>query len=39
MLMHPRRALPEGTVVQLELVLADGRRIPADFTVRRNAPP
>jgi hypothetical protein len=38
MLMHPRRALPEGTVVRLELVLADGRRIPADFTVRRDAP-
>jgi copper(I)-binding protein len=38
MLMHPRRMLPEGSVVRLELLLADGRRIPADFTVRRDAP-
>ena len=38
MLMHPRKALPVGTVVKLELVLADGRRIPAEFTVLREAP-
>jgi len=38
MLMHPRRALPAGTVVHLELLGADGRRVPADFTVRREAP-
>ena len=38
MLMHPKRALPEGTVVKLELLLADGRKIPADFTVRKEAP-
>jgi copper(I)-binding protein len=38
MLMHPRRALPEGTVVKLELLLADGRRVPVDFTVHRAAP-
>jgi copper(I)-binding protein len=39
MLMHPRRALPPGTVVRLELLGADGRRVPADFTVSRDAPP
>ena len=38
MLMHPRRKLPEGTVVKLDLLLEDGRRIPASFTVRKNAP-
>ena len=38
MLMHPRRPLPEGTVVPLELLLADGRKIPAEFTVRKEAP-
>lgn len=38
MLMHPRRALPAGTVVRLELLLADGGSIPAEFTVRRAAP-
>ena len=39
MLMHPKRKLPPGTVVRLELRLADGRRIPADFTVRREPLP
>jgi copper(I)-binding protein len=38
MLMHPRRELPEGSVVHLELLLDDGRRIPADFKVLREAP-
>jgi len=38
MLMHPRRALPLGTVLKLELVLADGRRVPAELTVAREAP-
>jgi copper(I)-binding protein len=38
MLMHPRKALPVGTVVTLELELADGRRIPAQLTVAREAP-
>ena len=38
MLMHPRRKLPEGSVVQLDLLLADGRRIPLQMTVRRAAP-
>jgi copper(I)-binding protein len=38
MLMHPKRKLPEGTVVKMELLLADGRKIPVDFTVRKEAP-
>ena len=38
MLMHPRKALPVGTVVTLELELSDGRRIPAELTVAREAP-
>ena len=38
MLMHPRKALPVGTIVRLEFVLADGRRIPAELTVLRQAP-
>jgi hypothetical protein len=38
MLMHPRRALPEGTVLKLELLLDDGRRIRRQFTVAREAP-
>ena len=38
MLMHPRKALPEGTVVKIELLLADGRKIPAEFKVRKDAP-
>jgi len=38
MLMHPRRLLPEGKVVHVELLLEDGRKIPADFTVRKEAP-
>ncbi|MEO8160230.1 MAG: copper chaperone PCu(A)C [Arenimonas sp.] len=39
MLMHPRRALPPGTLVRIELILADGRSIPAELTVRREPPP
>jgi copper(I)-binding protein len=38
MLMHPRRAMPEGKVVHLEFLLEDGRTIAADFTVRKQAP-
>jgi copper(I)-binding protein len=38
MLMQPRRALPEGATTRIALVLSDGRRIAADFTVRRDAP-
>ena len=38
MLMHPRKALPVGAVVQLDFVLADGRRIRAELTVLREAP-
>jgi copper(I)-binding protein len=38
MLMHPRKALPVGKTVKLEFVLADGRRIPAELTVLREAP-
>jgi copper(I)-binding protein len=38
MLMHPRRLLPEGTVLQLELLFDDGRRVPIEMTVRRDAP-
>jgi copper(I)-binding protein len=38
MLMQPRRALPEGATTRIALVLADGRRLAADFVVRRDAP-
>ena len=38
MLMHPRRALPEGAIVKIELLLADGRRVPAELTVRKEPP-
>jgi copper(I)-binding protein len=38
MLMHPRRAMPEGKVVHVEFLLEDGRSIPADFAVRKAAP-
>jgi len=38
MLMHPRRAMPEGKVVQVIFLLEDGRSFPADFTVRKAAP-
>ena len=38
MLMHPRRAMPEGKLVHLEFILEDGRTFPADFTVRKQAP-
>jgi copper(I)-binding protein len=38
MLIKPRRALPEGAKTRIALVLADGRRIAAEFTVRRDAP-
>jgi copper(I)-binding protein len=38
MLMHPRRKLPEGTVLQFELLFDDGLRVPVEMTVRRDAP-
>ena len=38
MLMHPRRLLPAGSVVRIELLLGDGRAIPADFKVQKDAP-
>lgn len=38
MLMQPRRALPVGQRVRIELLLSDGRAIAADFTVRPDAP-
>jgi copper(I)-binding protein len=38
MLMHPKRALKEGNRVKVEIVLKDGRRLPAVLVVRREAP-
>jgi copper(I)-binding protein len=38
MLMGPARALPEGATARIRLVLADGRRVFAEFSVRRDAP-
>jgi copper(I)-binding protein len=38
MLMHPRRAMPEGKVVRIEFLLEGGRSIPADFVVRKEEP-
>ena len=38
MLMHPQRALAEGDVVRIGLVLADGRTVATGFPVRREAP-
>lgn len=38
MLMGPSRSLPEGARVRARLVLADGRRVFAEFEVRRDAP-
>jgi copper(I)-binding protein len=37
MLMGPQRALPEGDRVRIRLVLADGRKVPAEFRVQREA--
>jgi copper(I)-binding protein len=39
MLMGPAKALPEGARARIRLVLADGRRVFAEFEVRREAPP
>jgi copper(I)-binding protein len=39
MLMQPAKPLAEGARARIRLVLADGRRIAADFVVRREAPP
>ncbi|KAA2285708.1 copper chaperone PCu(A)C [Arenimonas fontis] len=38
MLMKPLRPLSEGDVVRIRLVLADGRRLYAEYPVRREAP-
>ena len=38
MLMRPLRPLAEGDVARVRLVLADGRRLFAEFPVRRSAP-
>lgn len=38
MLMRPLRPLAEGDVARLRLVLADGRRLYAQFPVRRSPP-
>jgi copper(I)-binding protein len=38
MLMRPKRALPVGERARIRLVLADGRRVFAEFPVRREAP-
>lgn len=38
MLMDPAKALPEGASARIHLVLADGRKVAADFPVRREAP-
>ena len=38
MLMRPLRPLAEGDVAGVRLVLADGRRIYAEFPVRRTPP-
>jgi copper(I)-binding protein len=38
MLMQPKRPLAEGDVARIRLVLADGRRVFAEFPVRRVAP-
>lgn len=38
MLMRPLRPLAEGDVARVRLVLADGRRVYAEFPVRREAP-
>jgi len=38
MLMRPLRPLAEGDVARIRLVLADGRRLFAEYPVRREAP-
>ena len=38
MLMEPKRMLAEGGRTALRLVLADGRKVSADFVVRRDPP-
>jgi len=39
MLMQPRRALPEASRVRIRLLLADGRKVFAEYPVQREAPP
>lgn len=38
MLMKPRRPMAEGDKARIRLVLADGRRLYAEFPLRREAP-
>jgi copper(I)-binding protein len=38
MLTGPVKALPEGASARIHLMLADGRKVAADFPVRREAP-
>lgn len=38
MLMKPLRALPAGSRARIRLVLADGRKLFAEYEVRREAP-
>jgi len=38
MLMHPRRAMPEGKLVRVDFLLEDGRSFPADFKVLKEPP-
>ncbi len=38
MLMAPKKTLAEGDVARIRLVLADGRRVYAEYPVRREAP-
>jgi copper(I)-binding protein len=38
MRMAPAKPLPEGASARIRLVLADGRKVAADFVVRREAP-
>lgn len=38
MLMQPKRPLAEGDAARIRLVLADGRRVFAEFPVRREPP-
>lgn len=38
MLMKPLRPLPEGSRARIRLILADGRKLFAEYEVRREAP-
>ena len=39
MLMQPKRTVAEGDKMRIEFGLTDGRRVVAEFPVRREAPP